>query len=134
MSNLSTNMSNVSTADMVVLNSHFQDFIQFFILLFAVSSILIAYGTIVFPHWMDETKKHYIMVPTMGSLIPYSLLIMSICLVVSCVSMLVLFDNSNGIYAFINIVCEVLWACLAVAVILMMVDIMRIVRYLVHRS
>ena len=134
MPNMPTNMSNVSTADIVVLNPYFQDFIQFFILLFAVSSILIAYGSIVFPHWMDETKKYYIMIPTMGSLIPYSLFIMSICLVVSCVSILVLFDNSDGTYALVSIACEVLWACLAVAVILLMGDVMRIVWYLIPRS
>ena len=129
------NMSNVSTANIAILNTHFQDFIQFFILILTVSSIVFAYDSLVFTHWVDKIKKDYGMAPTKGFFILYSLFATSLCLVGSCISILVLFgDFSDSTLTIVNKTSNFLWVLLSAAVIIMLIDVIHLVRFLLPGS
>ena len=141
MVNVSTNIfANMFTTDItditdiILLNQHFQDCIQFFILLLTTSSIILADDS-VFPYWIDKITKEYMIAPTKGYFILYSLSLTSFCLVGSCISILVfLIDISDFTLTIISIFSEILWACLSAAVILMLIDVIRIVRFLTPAS
>lgn len=128
------NMSNMSTADIVVLNPHFQDWIQFFILVFAVSSILLVYNSVVFPTWMRALKENCDIAPTNGRYILCSTAIIGLCLFFSCVFGTFFFTgiSYSTMFTFFNMVSGGLWLLLSLSVIFMFIDIYWTLIYLLR--
>lgn len=110
------------TANIIILNPDFQDFIQFFILLLTVSAIVLVYDSVVFPYWMDKTIKDFYMAPTRGFYVLCSTLTIGLCLVGSCISILILFNSiSDFMLILVSAFSEILWVLLTAAIILMLI-------------
>ena len=124
---------NITVADITVIDPAFQDFIQFFILLLTVSAIVLVYDSVVFPYWMDKTIKDFYMAPTRGFYVLCSTLTIGLCLVGSCISILLFFiEISSFMLSFLNIFSEVLWTCLTAAIILMLIEVLYVVCFFIN--
>lgn len=118
------------TANVIILNPDFQDFIQFYILLFTVSAIILTFNSVVFPYLMDKTIKEAYMAPTQGLYVLFSTLMIALCLVGSCTSILILFISiSDFMLILLSAFSEFLWTCLSIAIILMLMDVLCLVNF-----
>ena len=122
--------ANNITANIIILNPNFQDFIQFFILLLTVSAIVLVYNSVVFPYWMDKTIEDYYITPTRGFYVLCSTLMIGLCLVCSCISILILFNSiSDFMLILVSAFSEILWVLLTAAIILMLIDVLYLVSF-----
>ena len=121
---------NITVADITVIDPAFQDFIQFFILVLTVASILLAYNSAIFI-FLVKSKEEYLMVPTRGLYLLFSTVVVVLCLVGSCASILTFFISiSVFTLNLVSLASEIILAFLFVAIVLMAPDVFYFVRYL----
>lgn len=121
---------NITVVDITVIDPAFQDFIQFFILVLTVASILLAYNSAIFI-FLVKSKEEYLMVPTRGLYLLFSTVVVVLCLVGSCASILTFFISiSVFTLNLVSLASEIILAFLFVAIVLMAPDVFYFVRYL----
>lgn len=121
---------NITVADITVIYPAFQDFIQFFILILTVASILLAYNSAIFI-FLWQSKEEYLMIPTRGLYLLFSTVVVVLCLVGSCASILTFFISfSIFTLNLVSLASEIIFAFLIVAIVLMAPDVFYFIRYL----
>jgi hypothetical protein len=121
----------VSNASHLILDSSFQNFIQFILLLLAFAAVMLTFNTTFFTYWVDHLFKRYSVLPTKGNWIVFTLLGIGPCIFGTCAIIAWLFlDFSTPCLTICCFLSEILWGLLLGAIVATTFDVLRIGYYL----